>query len=92
MKSPENVIISLNVKDTMLDYEVPVFATVELVHQKIEESLRVLHPEWFLAGDHLREFRFNDSVLDDQRTLASYGIWDGSVVNGILEATANDLY
>lgn len=81
MKVCQNVIVTLIVGSKRLDMEMPTFLPIGEVNARILETLRTLYPQVY--GD-CTAIRLCDrgTPLADIRTLASYGIWDGAVLQG----------
>lgn len=79
MRSCENVIVSVQFQNKNYDMELPAFLSIRELTGKIEETLRVMY-----SGTLPEMGKYTLSCdghnLDDNSTLASCGIWDGSTI------------
>ena len=72
------VTVILN-KNSAIDMELPAFLPLSELTGKILESLKILAPSEF-EGTADIDLVHNGTVLDSRGTLASIGIWDGSIL------------
>lgn len=81
MPSFDNVIISVDLPfgDARLDLELPAFYPVESLAPKLLETLKLMQPQYY-ASVHGIELLWRDQTLHSGDTLASVGIWDGSIL------------
>lgn len=82
MKALENVIVTLRLhpKDASLDMELPAFLPMEELADKVLETLRVMHLVNFNDAQSLR-FSLHGKAVRGEDTLASLGLWDGSILD-----------
>lgn len=80
MKCCENVILTLRLAPSgkELDMELPAFLPVENLCDRLLETLRVLSPAGFECA--ALSLQHNGRTLEGAATLASAGLWDGSMV------------
>ena len=64
---------------TELDFELPVFVPARRLRAMLLETLRALAPERWLPVTELMLLD-GDRPLGDEDTLASLGLWDGSIL------------
>lgn len=81
MPSFDNVIVSADLPfvEARLDLELPAFYPVESLTPKLLETLRLMQPQYY-TGVHGVELLWRDQRLRGSDTLASVGIWDGSIL------------
>lgn len=80
MKSPENMIVTVQVDTSTYDMELPAFMPVQELASKIVETLRCMAPGQY-AGLNGLALSCRGKVLPKEKTLASCGVWDGSVLS-----------
>ena len=79
MRACENVIVTVRVKSKSLDMELPTFLNIRELTIKIDETLHSM-PGRILSDEHCVGLSFQGTVLDENQTLGSCGIWDGSIL------------
>lgn len=79
MKTCQSVIVTLIIESKKLDMELPAFLPITDVNARILETLRALYPQAY-GGCTAICLRECGTTLAGNRTLASYGIWDGTVL------------
>lgn len=80
MRPCENVLVTVKLDADQIDMELPAFLRIEELINKLLETLRVMRPEKYFAYSSL-DLIFENQMLDLERNLASYGIWDGSIIS-----------
>lgn len=88
MRACEKVIVTIRVKSKPLDMELPAFLSLLELTAKIDETLLSM-PGQILYDDHCVGLKFQGKELDKNKTLANYGIWDGSMLECILGKEAS---
>lgn len=78
MRPCENVIVTVQLEQEILDMELPAFLPIKDLNQKLEETFRVMKPYTQTCGRV--SLSHNGKTLDPQKDLAYYGIWDGAVL------------
>lgn len=81
MKGCQSVIVTLAIGSKKLDMELPAFLPITDVNARILETLRALYPQVY-GGCTAICLCEGGTTLAGNRTLASYGIWDGTVLQG----------
>lgn len=81
MKVCQSVIVTLIIGSKKLDMELPAFLPITDVNARILETLRALYPQAY-GGCTAICLRERGTALAGNKTLASYGIWDGAVLRG----------
>ena len=81
MKVCRSIIVTLIIGSKKLDMELPAFLPITDVNARILETLRALYPQAY-GGCTAICLRECGTTLAGNRTLASYGIWDGTVLQG----------
>ena len=81
MKACQSVIVTLLIGSKKLDMELPAFLLITDVNARILETLRALYPQAY-GGCTAICLRECGTTLAGNRTLASYGIWDGTILQG----------
>lgn len=81
MKTCQSVIVTLIIGSKRLDMELPAFLPIADVNARILETLRALYPQVY-GGCSAICLRDHGTTLAGNRTLASYGIWDGAILQG----------
>ena len=81
MKTCQSVIVTLIIGSKKLDMELPAFLPITDVNARILETLRALYLQAY-GGCTAICLRECGTTLAGNRTLASYGIWDGTVLQG----------
>lgn len=79
MKSCDNVIVTVALPKEQLDMELPAFLPAKELAAKLAETLRAYRPERYSAVFRL-QLSSDGAPLNDTDTLASRGIWDGSIL------------
>lgn len=87
MQACENVIVTVRVKSKLIDMQLPAFLGIQELITKIDETLHSM-PGQMLFDEHCIGLRFQGIRLDKNQTLGSYGIWDGSILECLLEGSA----
>jgi hypothetical protein len=59
------------------DFEVPTFLSCAELGKRLLGALREMDRDRFGNWEKLR-FRFHNRILEQERTLCQYGVWDGS--------------
>lgn len=82
MKCVENVIVTLRIQPSnrQLDMELPAFAPIGQLRQQLPEILSQADPARFARVQRIR-LRKDGAELEEDGTLAQYGIWDGSFLD-----------
>ena len=80
MKTCQSVIVTLIIGSKRLDMELPAFLPIADVNARILETLRALYPQVY--GGCTAICLRDHGTLAGNRTLASYGIWDGAILQG----------
>lgn len=82
MKCCEDVIVTLNIPaaNQAIDMELPAFLPVEKLAGRVMETLQVMNPARYSKAGSL-QFKFRGQVIADESTLASVGVWDGTVLD-----------
>lgn len=77
----DNVIITLLFERSYdpIDLELPAKLPIDELEVKMLEALKAMDIEQFEGTKRVR-FKFKDNVLDPDKTLEEYGVWDGSYV------------
>ena len=78
MKARQNVIVTLRMGHEDMDMELPPIAELKV---SILQTLRTLYPRSY-SGCKAITLRSNGMILSPTQTLASLGIWDGSILQG----------
>ena len=81
MKVCQSIIVTLIIGSKKLDMELPAFLPITDVSARILETLRALYPQAY-GGCTAICLRECGTTLAGNRTLASYGIWDGTILQG----------
>ena len=81
MKVCQSVIVTLIIGSKKLDMELPAFLPITDVNVRILETLRAIYPQVYGACTAIRLCE-RGTTLAGNKTLASYGIWDGAVLRG----------
>jgi len=86
MKCCENVILTLRFRpgSKALDMELPSFMPMHALCDKIAESLRAMNPMAFGQMTGIRA-EHNGRPLASSMTLAALGLWDGSILDIVIE-------
>jgi len=84
MRPCENVIVTLRLGREELDMELPTFLPIYELKGKIQETICVIYPDIWRAETTI-ELIHNDRMLVGEDTLASCGIWDGSILECVLK-------
>lgn len=80
MLKVERIIITLIVgKHTSIDLELPAFLPISELADKILETLKILYSREFECVSDIF-LTMQGQPLDEQKTLASLGVWDGSTL------------
>ncbi len=81
MPAFDNVIVTaaLPFNELQLDFELPAFYPVESLAPKLLETLKLMQPQCY-AGVHGLELFWRNQRLRGGDTLASVGVWDGSIL------------
>lgn len=61
------------------DFEVPVRIPIKEFCEKMGEILKSINSDKYFGIFDIKII-YNNKILDDDATLYSYGIWDGSIV------------
>lgn len=82
MKCMENVIVTLRIQpaNRQLDVELPAFAPVGQLRQQLLDVLSQADPVGFARVSYIR-LQKDGAELEEDRSLAQYGIWDGSILD-----------
>lgn len=83
MQVCENVIVTVKIKSKLLDMELPTFLSIQKLTAKIDETLHSM-PGHILFDEHCVGLLFQETVLDKNKTLGNYGIWDGSILECLM--------
>lgn len=77
----DNVIITLMFERSYdpLDLEVPVRLPIDELEVKMLDTLKAMDIEHFERTQKVK-FKFKNVVLEPDKTLEEYGVWDGSYV------------
>lgn len=62
------------------DLELPLTVPIERFSPLVLSSLKKLDPQAFGTNGNLKLLLGNGTVLEPKRTLAKYGLWDGSTI------------
>ena len=81
MKVCQSIIVTLIIGSKKLDMELPAFLPIADVKARILETLRALYPQVYGGCTEIC-LRECGTTLTGNRTLASYGIWDGTILQG----------
>ena len=81
MKARQNVIVTLRMGHEDMDMELPAFLPIAELKVSILQTLRTLYPRSY-SGCKAITLRSNGMILSPTQTLASLGIWDGSILQG----------
>lgn len=84
MQACENAIVTVKLKNEQIDMELPVFLEIEKLLVKMLEAFKVMCPEKYSFANSIH-LTFKGEILNEDCNLASYGIWDGSIINCVLE-------
>lgn len=76
MRPCENVIVTVIFGDRRLDMELPTFLSMNELLPEISETLNVLFP----GNGYSIVLSYDGAALEGNDTLASRGIWDGSIL------------
>ena len=79
MKSPENMIVTLQIGFNSYDMELPSFMLIKDLMPKITETFRCMAPDEYGSLSHLFLLH-KGKALPDEKSLAACGIWDGSIL------------
>lgn len=84
MKACETVIVTIRLKpgEQGLDMELPAFLPIQELCAKLLESFRSMNPTGFSGVAGLR-LKHGTQVLENEDTLASRGLWDGSILEAL---------
>ena len=82
MKIPKKILISIAYNNECFNVEVPTELTVHEAKNKVVSSLNELNKE---KGNNAKipeaiNFYHNGKILEDDKLLVNYGIWDGAVI------------
>lgn len=80
MRPCENVIVTIIFKNRNLDMELPTFSSIKELTDKLEETLDLMNAGYNRFGEKLILLCEGDKLPEDA-TLASCGIWDGSIIS-----------
>lgn len=82
MPSFDNVIVTalLPFGEAQLDLELPAFYPVQDLTPKLLETLKLMQPQFYTGIQDLALI-WRDQQLRGGDTLASVGVWDGSILN-----------
>lgn len=80
MQACENVIVTVVLPGEQLDMELPAFLPAAELCRKLAETLRAYRPELYGSVFQLT-LRSGQRFLKENETLASLGIWDGSIIH-----------
>ena len=77
----DNVIITLKFERGYepIDLEVPVRLSIDELEIKMLETLKAIDIERFEETQKVK-FKYNNNILEPDKTFEEYGIWDGSYV------------
>lgn len=81
MKVCQSIIVTLIIGSKKLDMELPTFLPITDVNTRILETLRAIYPQVYGGCTAIRLCECG-TTLAGNKTLASYGIWDGAVLRG----------
>lgn len=79
MRPCENVIVTVWLNRECMDMELPAFLPIRELAKRMDETFRTMFPHLEGARDHL-VLLHDGKHLDERSTLASCGVWDGSVL------------
>ncbi len=85
MQIVENVIVTVQANGRAIDMELPAFLDLNELVEKIDGTLHSM-PIHFAPYEHCTGLQFEGKRLEGNRTLAGYGIWDGSFVECVMES------
>lgn len=79
MQEHENIIVTVLINYEEIDMELPAFLPIKDLLKKLEETIRVMRPQY---SSELSEFtmKYNGVKMSEDKTLAQYGVWDGSKI------------
>jgi len=87
MKSPDNMIVTLVIRQDEVDMELPSFLPIGELAEKIAETLENMDSDRFYGLGKIT-LRFQGVALNREKTLASCGVWDGSILECEVGPTA----
>ena len=79
MRACESALVTLKLPFFDVDMELPTFLSLGELSKKILETLRLCYPS-ACSGTFEMRISYNGAMLAETDTLASRGIWDGSVL------------
>lgn len=79
MQEHENIIVTVLINYEEIDMELPAFLPIRDLLKKLEETIRVMRPQY---SSELSEFtmKYNGVKMSEDKTLAQYGVWDGNKI------------
>lgn len=83
MRVCETVIVTVRLMNRAFDMELPTFLSIKELIEKIDETLHSM-PASIAPDMHCVGLVYEGKQLESERTLANYGIWDGSFVDCLL--------
>lgn len=81
----DNVIVTVQFERTYdpIDLEMPVRLAIDELEVKMLDTLKAMDVEHFERTQRVK-FKYKNTVLEPDKTLEEYGVWDGSYIT-ILE-------
>ncbi len=84
MPQHEMIIVTIQFGKEQFDIEVPAFMPIGALTDKLEETLRMMFPAQNIDSTNCM-LKYNDATLSEEKHLAHYGIWDGSILECVLK-------
>lgn len=84
MKACETVMVTVQVMDRAFDMELPTFLSIKELIERIDETFHSM-PACITPDLRCAELAYEGKTLEEEKTLAYYGIWDGSFVECLLK-------
>ena len=84
MQTIENVIVTLWISGKSVDMELPTFLPIQELRVKVRDTMRALSPGKYDSAQSVT-LKYKSVTLGDEETLASCGVWDGSIIEGLPE-------
>ena len=79
MRPCENVIVTVQLNQECVDMELPAFLPIRELVKKVYETFQTMCPHLAGTSDNM-VFLHEGRLLDERSTLASCGVWDGSIL------------